>query len=180
MCQRVSQRDLPQFFLLTRSSSLWLSVASSGSLLLAFELSLAFFSCNWLSLRRSLALSGSQCNDSQGKRVPLELHLIAIGVFLLWSCYWFYAYFSLFWLCKYFKRVFRGIKENIVHLMWLICLFSSCVDENIHAKSGRYLRYISANFFWIFRKILGWEREINTAPKPSPEVALSKMEVALF
>ena len=34
------------------------------------------------------------------------------------------------------------------------------------------------NFFWIFRKILGWEREINTAPKPSPEVAPSKMEVA--
>ena len=29
------------------------------------------------------------------------------------------------------------------------------------------------NFFWIFRKILGWEREINTAPKPSPEVAPS-------
>ena len=37
-----------------------------------------------------------------------------------------------------------------------------------------YLR----NFFWIFRKILGWEREIYTAPKPSPEVAPSKMEVA--
>ena len=37
-----------------------------------------------------------------------------------------------------------------------------------------YLR----NFFLIFRKILGWEREINTAPKPSPEVAPSKMEVA--
>ena len=34
------------------------------------------------------------------------------------------------------------------------------------------------NFFWIFRKILGWERKINTAPKPSPEVAPSKMEVA--
>ena len=37
---------------------------------------------------------------------------------------------------------------------------------------------ISPQFFWIFRKILGWEREINTAPKPSPEVAPSKMEVA--
>ena len=36
------------------------------------------------------------------------------------------------------------------------------------------------NFFWIFRKILGWECEINTAPKPSPEVAPSKMEVAPF
>ena len=33
-------------------------------------------------------------------------------------------------------------------------------------------------FFWIFRKILGWERKINTAPKPWPEVAPSKMEVA--
>ena len=32
--------------------------------------------------------------------------------------------------------------------------------------------------FWIFRKILGWEREIDSAPKPSPEVAPSKMEVA--
>ena len=37
-----------------------------------------------------------------------------------------------------------------------------------------YLR----NFFLIFRQILGWEREINNAPKPSPEVAPSKMEVA--
>ena len=32
---------------------------------------------------------------------------------------------------------------------------------------------ISPQFFWIFRKILGWEREINTAPKPLPEVAPS-------
>ena len=39
-----------------------------------------------------------------------------------------------------------------------------------------YLR----KFFWIFCKILGREREINTAPKPSPEVAPSKMEVAPF
>ena len=37
-----------------------------------------------------------------------------------------------------------------------------------------YLR----KYFWIFRKILGWEREINTGPKPPPEVAPSKMEVA--
>ena len=37
--------------------------------------------------------------------------------------------------------------------------------------------YLHKNF-WIFRKILGWEREISTAPKPSPEVAPSKMEVA--
>ena len=37
-----------------------------------------------------------------------------------------------------------------------------------------YLR----KFFWIFRKSLGREREIDTAPKPSPEVAPSKMEVA--
>ena len=37
---------------------------------------------------------------------------------------------------------------------------------------------IHRKFFWIFRKILGSEREINTAPKPSPEVAPSKMEVA--
>ena len=36
------------------------------------------------------------------------------------------------------------------------------------------------NLFWIFRKILGWECEINTAPKPSPEVAPSNMEVAPF
>ena len=33
-------------------------------------------------------------------------------------------------------------------------------------------------FFRIFRKILGWECEINTAPKPLPEVAPSKMKVA--
>ena len=35
-------------------------------------------------------------------------------------------------------------------------------------------------FFWIFRKILSREREINTAPKPSPEVSPSKMEVAPY
>ena len=35
-----------------------------------------------------------------------------------------------------------------------------------------YLR----NFFWIFRKILGWECEIITAPKPSPEVAPSQFK----
>ena len=39
---------------------------------------------------------------------------------------------------------------------------------------------ISPQMFWIFRKISGWEREINTAPKPSPEVAPSKMELAPF
>ena len=47
---------------------------------------------------------------------------------------------------------------------------------SIHAKRGRYLRYISAIFFQFSAK----EREINTAPKPSPEVAPSKMEVAPF
>ena len=36
---------------------------------------------------------------------------------------------------------------------------------------------ISPQFFLDF---LGWEREISTAPKPSPEVAPSKMEVAQF
>ena len=52
--------------------------------------------------------------------------------------------------------------------------------NHIHAKSGRYLRYISANFFGFSAKILGRECEINTAPKPSPEVAPSKMEVAPY
>ena len=47
-------------------------------------------------------------------------------------------------------------------------------EEDMHTCKKReipeiYLR----NFFWIFRKILGWECEINTAPKPMPEVAPS-------
>ena len=47
-----------------------------------------------------------------------------------------------------------------------------------YMKKGEFLEILSPQIFWIFRKILGWEREINTAPKPSPEVAPSKMEVA--
>ena len=39
---------------------------------------------------------------------------------------------------------------------------------------------ISPQIFLDFPQILGWEREINTAPKPSPEVAPSKMKVAPF
>ena len=46
------------------------------------------------------------------------------------------------------------------------CATHTCKKREI---AEIYLR----NFFWIFRKILGWEREINTAPKPSSEVAPS-------
>ena len=53
------------------------------------------------------------------------------------------------------------------------CFYHTCKKQVIPVIYHR-------NFFWIFRKILGWEREINTAPKPSPEVAPSKMEVAPF
>ena len=59
-------------------------------------------------------------------------------------------------------------------------------DDGVGGGDGTYMQKagdcgdISPQFFWIFRKILGWEREINTAPKPSPEVAPSKMEVAPF
>ena len=56
-------------------------------------------------------------------------------------------------------------------------------DQNSHPHTckKRVIPVIyHRKFFWIFRKILGWEREINTAPKPSPEVAPSKMEVAPF
>ena len=52
-------------------------------------------------------------------------------------------------------------------------------DRPMHTCKKRVIAVIyHRKFFWIFRKILGWEREINTAPKPSPEVAPSKMEVA--
>ena len=52
-------------------------------------------------------------------------------------------------------------------------------QHSIHTCKKREIPEIYLlNFFWIFRKILGWERKINTAPKPSPEVAPSKMEVA--
>ena len=51
-------------------------------------------------------------------------------------------------------------------------------EEGHTCKKREIAEIYLRNFFWIFRKILGWEREINTAPKPSPEVAPSKMEVA--
>ena len=59
------------------------------------------------------------------------------------------------------------------------CILRGAIPRYMHTCKKReipeiYLRKL----FWIFRKILGWEREINTAPKPSPEVAPSKMEVA--
>ena len=57
------------------------------------------------------------------------------------------------------------------------CLTEACIF--MHTCKKRVIPVIyHRKFFWIFRKILGWEREINTAPKPSPEVAPSKMEVA--
>ena len=49
-----------------------------------------------------------------------------------------------------------------------------------NAMQYHAIRAIPGNlkFFGISAKILGRECEINTAPKPLPEVAPSKMEVA--
>ena len=63
------------------------------------------------------------------------------------------------------------IDEAHAEMKMMVMMMHTCKKRGI---AGIYPR----NFFWIFRKILGWEREINTAPKPSPEVAPSKMEVA--
>ena len=51
--------------------------------------------------------------------------------------------------------------------------------SGIHAKSGRYLRYISAIFFGFSAKFQA-ENAKSIQAKPSPEVAPSKMEVAPF
>ena len=66
------------------------------------------------------------------------------------------------------KLTFSGWSDR-----WLPCSEHTCKKREIPEI---YL----CNFFWIFRKILGWERQINTAPKPLPEVAPSKMEVPPF
>ena len=85
------------------------------------------------------------------------------------------------------NRVCTDTGREDLAFFWLNIL--QCIKQNmgslslfhpIHAKSGRYLRYISAKFFGFSAKILGRECEINTAPKPSPEVAPSKMEVAPY
>ena len=53
-------------------------------------------------------------------------------------------------------------------------VFTCCNVKKGHTCKKRVIPVIyHRKFFWIFRKILGWEREIKTAPKPSPEVAPS-------
>ena len=64
---------------------------------------------------------------------------------------------------------------------WMLHIIFKTKPQFCHTCKKRVIAVIyHRNFFWIFRKILGWEREINTAPKPLPEVAPSKMEVAPF
>ena len=75
------------------------------------------------------------------------------------------------WTCHGEKSI--GNTKRISHTIILDDFLHTCKKREIVEI---YLR----NFFWIFRKILGWECEINTAPKPSPEVSPSKMEVAPF
>ena len=80
----------------------------------------------------------------------------------------------------FYHRTIKFVTQA-AHQVWPLHAFRSpsWQLQPLHTCKKReipeiYLR----NFFWIFRKILGWEREINTAPKPSPEIAPSKMEVA--
>ena len=75
------------------------------------------------------------------------------------------------WIFRNFHRIFNKwlAEKKCVTTYWRqiskICPHTCKKREIVEI----YLR----NFFWIFRKILGWECEINTAPKPSPEVAPS-------
>ena len=66
----------------------------------------------------------------------------------------------------YFKKFAKSTKDQ-------------ALSDSHTCKKREIVEIYLRNFFWIFRKI-GWECEINTAPKPSPEVAPSKMEVAPF
>ena len=84
--------------------------------------------------------------------------------------------------CHFKKYIFLGDRtpssfksEHYIFSMWAVSskIKHTCKKRGI---AGIYPR----NFFWIFRKILGLERKISTAPKPSPKVAPSKMEVAPF
>ena len=73
-------------------------------------------------------------------------------------------------------------KMQLIWWDW-VCLLAILLKYNQYygaymQKAGDTWDIYLRKFFWIFRKILGWERKINTAPKPSPEVAPSKMEVA--
>ena len=68
--------------------------------------------------------------------------------------------------------------ERLSH--FIVADFRSLCWWNHTCKKRGIAGIYPRNFLLIFRKILGWEREINTAPKPSPEVAPSKMEVAPF
>ena len=66
----------------------------------------------------------------------------------------------------------------------MVQIASKCLTPADWSRSWSYMQKagdtcdISPQIFLDFPQNLGWEREINTAPKPSPEVAPSKMEVA--
>ena len=92
------------------------------------------------------------------------------------------------WHCLFFVSIQKFPLQARLHVkglwVWLSvsCLVVPFAMFNFpHTCKKREIAEIYLrNFFWIFRKNLGWEREINTAPKPSHEVAPSKMEVAPF
>ena len=83
---------------------------------------------------------------------------------------WFRSSIPCFWNAKLFFNQNKNLLEPWQNHFWGT-VQHTCKKREIPEI---YLR----KFFWIFHKILGWEREIYTAPKPSPEVAPSKMEVA--
>ena len=83
---------------------------------------------------------------------------------------------KMFYIIKQFKIIPWLSRRDFAHSVDFISYTYSSWGHTCKKREipEIYLR----NFFGIFRKILGWEREINTAPKPLPEVAPSKMEVA--
>ena len=77
-----------------------------------------------------------------------------------------------------YKLPLSRVQPEIISSSWTA---TYCKKAKGHTcKKREIVEIYLRNFFWIFRKILGWKCEINTAPKPSPEVAPSKMEVAPF
>ena len=72
----------------------------------------------------------------------------------------------------HFDSIFQNVPRSIFWIFWSplkpekMCRFYTCLHTS---KKAEFLETLSPQIFWIFRKILNWERKINTAPKSSPK-----------
>ena len=72
----------------------------------------------------------------------------------------------------HFDSIFQNVPRSIFWIFWSplkpekMCRFYTCLHTS---KKAEFLETLSPQIFWIFRKILNWERKITTAHKPSPK-----------